>query len=101
MPTQKQRNFDKASIVKSRELQELIDTLNNTTVGNLQSQIDLINRKIDAIAGLFSILFNTNGTLSSEAYTTHTHNYEDETIADTADGTGTSTTTTKTTTGVV
>ena len=64
------------------------------------SDISLINTKIDTLATIFSIVFNADGTLNSEAYTAHTHDYVDSTIADTADGTGTQTDKTKTTTGV-
>lgn len=117
-----------AASVKIRELQVLIDTLNNTTVGSLNediaanataiaanttnitanttaitantSAIALINAKLTAIAGLFGLVFDINGALTSNSYTSHTHTYEDATIADTADGTGTVTITAKNTQGV-
>lgn len=164
------RNVGSSAVVKARELQELIDVLNNTTVGSLSERIDenqsgintlstslqnilqsvstntsaidtlatslqavsnkadenetsidalstslqslsqqvsenasaiaLINSKIDAIASIFSVIFNTDGSLSSQGYTSHMHSYEDGTIADTVDGTGTQTDTTRTTQGV-
>ena len=80
---------------------------NDTDISNLSDRIDsndtdiaLINQKIDTIAAIFSIVFNSDGTLSSEEYSTHAHDYVDSTIADTEDGSGTQTDTTKTTAGV-
>ena len=79
----------------------------DTDIATLSGRIDsndtdiaLINEKINTIASLFSLLFNSDGSLSSEVYTSHVHEYIDSTIADTVDGTGTQTDTTKTTTGV-
>ncbi len=114
-------NLGAVAMGKAAYLQSLIDKLNSTTVGDLSARIDsndtdiatlsgridsndaditLINTKIDTIASLFSLVFNSDGTLSSEAYSSHKHDYIESTIADTADGTGTQTDTTKTTTGV-
>lgn len=116
-----QLNLGAAAMGKSAYLQSLIDKLNTTTVGDLSARIDandvdifningridsndvdiaLINKKINTIVSVLSIVFNTDGTLSSEAYSTHKHSYIDSTIADTADGTGAQTDTTKTTAGV-
>jgi len=87
-------------------LSDRIDS-NDTDISNLSDRIDsndtdiaLINQKIDTIAAIFSIVFNSDGTLSSEEYSTHAHDYVDSTIADTEDGSGTQTDTTKTTAGV-
>jgi len=114
-------NLGAVAMGKAAYLQSLIDKLNTTTVGYLSARIDandvdifnisgridsndvdiaLINAKINTIASIFSIVFNADGTLNSEAYSVHKHSYIDSTIADTADGTGTQTDTTKTTTGV-
>ena len=80
---------------------------NDIDIATLTARIDsndtditLINEKINTLASLFSLIFNSDGTLNSEAYTTHTHNYTNSTIQDTADGTGIQTDTTNTTTGV-
>jgi len=96
----KKKLLDKAAVVKTRELNALIDTLNNTTIGTINDDISMLNKKIDALSSVFGLVFNADGTLASEAYSTHTHKYEDDTIADTSDGTGETTTTTKTTQGV-
>lgn len=80
---------------------------NDIDIANISDRIDsnnadiaLINKKIDTVAAIFSIVFNSDGTLSSEEYSTHAHDYVDSTIADTEDGSGTQTDTTKTTAGV-
>lgn len=64
----------------------------------LKTEFNATKLKLDQIFALFSIVFNPDGTIDAENYTTHKHNYADATIADTADGTGTLTETTKTTT---
>ncbi len=101
------QNLSLAAIGRVNNVQALIDKLNNTTVGGINSRIDghgvllaLIHTKINTLASLFGIVFNADGTLNSEAYTTHTHSFIDSTITDTADGTGIKKDTTKTTTGV-
>ena len=129
MLQKKSNNLGAVALTKARELQSLIDILNNTTIGSLSEDttananaivainnnitvltnavninmnaISLLNAKIDSLATLFALGFDsTTGALTTEAYTTHAHNYNDTTIADTADGTGTETITTKTTEGV-
>jgi len=87
-------------------LSDRIDS-NDRDISSLSDRIDsndtsiaLINEKINTLASLFSLVFNDDGTLDSEDYTTHTHDYIDSTISDTTDGTGEQTDTTKTTTGV-
>ena len=128
MTSQKSNNLGAVALTKARELQALIDILNNTTVGSLNEDITAnanaiislnadvdtldgkvttntnaiasLNAKMNALATLFTLVFNQDGSMASEAYTTHTHDYEDATIADTADGTGVESSTTKTTAGV-
>lgn len=81
-----QNNLGSAAIVKAGYLQSLIEKINNTTVGDLNARIDsndselaLINKKIEALAALFSLVFNSDGTLNSEAYSSHKHGYTDST----------------------
>ncbi|MDT8337579.1 MAG: hypothetical protein RQ763_00125 [Sulfurimonas sp.] len=142
MNSKKSNNLGAVAITKARELEALIDILNNTTIGTLNEDIAanandiatlnegitananaivainesiatlntaitanaealaVIDAKIGALSTLFSLAFDVAGVLTTEAYTTHKHSYEDATIADTADGSGTETSTTKTTTGV-
>lgn len=71
-----------SNLAKTRNLQKLVDKLNNTTTGSLQNQIS-------AIASILGITFNADGTL--DTHIPHTHSYEDN------DGT---TTETKTTGGI-
>ena len=66
----------------------------------LSDKLDLVSNKLDVIASVLGVTFNVDGTLDAETYSTHTHGYNDETIADTDDGTGTSTDTARTTSGV-
>ena len=94
MGNRKSNKLSKIALSKSYTLQTLIDKLNNTTIGGivsdveansydistLQTRVDnndddiaLINAKIDAIASLFNIVFNEDGTIKSEDYSTHTH----------------------------
>ncbi|QDF29008.1 hypothetical protein [Halarcobacter anaerophilus] len=94
---------------KTKQLNALIQELRNTTIGSLNEdvnananaiiQIDealtIINAKIDSLSNLFGITYNTDGTIATESYTTHTHNYEDTTINDTVDGSGSETATQK------
>jgi len=56
-----------------------------------ESRLDVVENQIAAIASVLGITFNPDGTLATEAYTAHTHSYEDD------NGT---TTDTKTTAGV-
>ena len=121
MPTKKSNNLGAVALTKARELQALIDILNNTTVGSLSdditantnaitginntlvsinNSISLINTKVSTLTSIFSIMLNTDGSLMSEAYSSHTHAYEDGTINDTVDATGTQTDTTRNTQGV-
>ena len=93
--------------IKNRQLQELVDILNNTTVGSITQDIDniyntlgVISNQIAALGSVLNITFNPDGTLLNNGYTAHRHDYEDSTINDTADGTGTISTETKQTGGV-
>ena len=93
----------KIAYLRTKKLNDLIATLQNTTIGGLllrvenneddiitlDDRIDLLNTKMNSIASLFGITFNTDGTINTESYTPHTHGYTDSTIPDTADGTGT------------
>jgi len=72
----------------------------NASIQTLTDIDTLINSKIDSIALLFGIVFNTDGTISTQNYTAHTHSYSDVSIEDTADATGLTNTDTKTTQGV-
>ncbi len=87
---------------RTKRLDELIAKLQNTTIGtisgdidniklnidNLYSANDIINTKINSIASIFGVTFNTNGTLLDENYSQHTHTYTDKAITDTEDGSG-------------
>jgi len=98
------------AFVATRDLQALIDTLNNTTIGTLNTDIGniqlalnvntvaitLINTKINSIASIFGVTFNPDGTLLTETYSTHAHTYSDATI----DATGIVTNTSRNTLGV-
>jgi len=109
------------AMAKTSDLQSLIDTLNNTTVGglsndiaklttkvnsqdilinNLQDSLTLAQSKIDSISAIFNILFDSLGAITQESYSAHTHQYSDLTIGDTADGTGVASSTPKNTQGV-
>ncbi len=99
--------LSKLALSKSYILQNLINTLNNTTVGslsndigNIQTELTTLNTRIVNFASLFGVVFNPDGTITSEDYTTHKHNYKDKTINDTDDGTGVETDTTRETLGV-
>jgi hypothetical protein len=121
MLNKKSNNLGVVALTKAKELQVLIDTLNNTTVGSLSdnittnanaitginntlvsinNSINLINTKVSTLASIFSIMLNTDGSLLSEAYSSHTHAYLDGTINDTADATGSQTDTIRNTQGV-
>ncbi len=104
----------RVAFIKTKKLDKLIATLQNTTIGTINDDInnielninnlynanDIINTKINSIASLFGITFNTDGTVNLEAYTQHTHDYTDTTITDTEDGTGTEQSTDKQTSGI-
>ncbi len=79
----------RVAFIKAKKLDKLIDILQNTTIGTINDDINIIDTKINSIASLFGITFNTDGTIDTEAYTQHTHNYTDTTITDTEDGSGT------------
>ena len=51
------------------------DGNNNVLNNDTNDDISLINAKIDAIAALFEITFDTSGAITTEEYTSHTHNY--------------------------
>lgn len=67
----------KLALAKIREIQELIDELNNTTVGNLSNRLSIVEQnqislgqilnvnsvKLDTIATFLEIEFNSDGTL--------------------------------------
>ena len=88
MTKNKKDKLGTVGFAKTIELQNLINTLNNTTVGNL-------NAEITALKNRCTLLESQVLALQS-----HTHTYEDTTIADTADGSGAASSTTKTTGGV-
>jgi hypothetical protein len=75
-------------------------TANTANIATNTDSIAALTVKLDNVANLFGITFNSDGTIATESYTGHTHDYVDSTIEDTADGTGTQTDTTKTTAGV-
>jgi len=106
MPKRKQLQ---AAINRSSELSGSFNPsnaniLDNTTASFTQDLLHEIHNnkaKVDAIANLLGIAFNTDGSINTENYTVHTHSYTDDTISDTADGSGTTTTTSKTTGAVI
>lgn len=65
-------------------------------ISNNTEAINLLNARVNSIANLFGITFDSNGAIVSENYTSHTHSYEDDTI----NGTGVVSTETKSTSGV-
>lgn len=133
--SKKNANLGAVALTRTRDLQALIDTLNNTTVGSLANDmaanataiatlnehltlrdsdisenttaiainstaITLLSTKLSSLCTLFGVVFDESGNVVAQEYSTHTHDYADATIADTADGTGVESSTTKTTTGV-
>jgi hypothetical protein len=98
MAKDKSSKLSKLALSKSYNIQALIDKLNNTTAGDLSDRIDgndydienlqtnltsintninLINTKINNFANLFGITFNADGTIDTENYLTHKHDYID------------------------
>jgi hypothetical protein len=73
---------------QNSRLKKEVTELKSTDIGKL-------NAKISAISSVFGITFNEDGTLNTESYSSHKHNYEDSTITDTPDGSGTLQTSTK------
>ena len=77
----------KRAMIKARRLSALITKLQNTDIGTIHNDITNINNNINnlyaadqvihnqiaAISSVLGISFNPDGTLLSEAYTTHTH----------------------------
>jgi hypothetical protein len=77
----------KKAYAKTQYLNNLIQILQNTTIGTINTDINNINNNIDnlyaadqvihnklnAISSIFDITFNPDGTLLSESYSTHTH----------------------------
>lgn len=72
-----------------------VKRLEKTTVGALVSDVEDLKNELSSLTDEFEAL---KQKLSN--YENHTHEYQDETISDTQDGTGTSTTESKNTTGV-
>ncbi len=90
----KNKKFGKIAIAKANRTEESlggdaealsdqVDT-NKANITLIQSSLvsigeDIIetNNKLDAIASLFGITFNADGTLANEIYTSHTHSYDD------------------------
>ena len=64
---------------------------NTTAINLLSTAVTKVNNKMDALAGVLGVTFNADGTLNTEIYSTHAHDYDDD------NGT---TVVTKTTTGV-
>lgn len=77
-----------------------LDSLTSTYITNLENTIALLETKLANLSSVFGVSFDAAGAVTSETYSTHTHDFVDTTIADTADGTGVSTDTTKITQGV-
>lgn len=72
----KQMKIGSSAIVKARELQSRIDTLNSATIETLQEDlvvaletIATLEKKLNSIASLMSVEFNEDATISSESYT--------------------------------
>jgi hypothetical protein len=80
-------------------VESAISNLEGRVTSNEDDKLIAMN-KLNAIATVLGITFNSDGTLNTEAYSSHTHSYEDSTINDTADGTGTETVTVKSSSGV-
>ena len=72
----------------------------NSDLAAANVKINKLQAKIDAISNLFTISYNSDGSINTESYTAHTHSYKDKTIEDTADGSGATTDTSRTTGGV-
>jgi len=87
--------YDKAEIAM-----EVLGVSTNTVNHRLVLDESILNNKLNAIANLFGVTFNGDGTINTESYNGHTHEYADATINDTADGSGTQTNTTRETQGV-
>ena len=79
---------------------EVLGVTTNTVDHRLVLDASVLSNKLDAIAGLFGVVFNVDGTINTESYSSHSHSYLDATINDTTDGTGTSTDTARETNGV-
>ncbi len=62
------------------------DGNNNVLDNGTNDELVLINAKIDAMAVLFGITFDIDGSIITENYTTHTHDYDNNGIADVTDG---------------
>jgi len=76
--------------VSANNTNDRLDTL-ETDTGTINTELAILNNKMDAIAIALEVTFNPDGTLDTEAYTAHTHTYVDD------NGT---TTTNKTTQGI-
>ncbi len=72
---------------KARQLDSLIAELQSTTIGTLNEDVNantqninniyntlaFMQTQIQSISNLFGITYNTDGTILTEDYTTHTH----------------------------
>lgn len=79
------------ALLRLAQLNELIKTLENTTVGQLQSEVQTqqetmeslqseitkMNKKLDVLINLFGVSFDESFTLIDESYSTHTHKVDD------------------------
>lgn len=111
---QKDDRSGQIALKKARVLNKLIEKLQNTTIGSLQDDVSsntneinniyntltFMENQISAISSVLGITYNPDGTMISEQYSNHAHDYEDTIIPDTADGSGVEQTTEKETSGV-
>jgi chromosome segregation ATPase len=65
-----------ATLIKQRELQTLIDTLNKTTVGSLNNEINSLKNEVNTLKNTLNTLVNhnhtyidDNGTITTEKTT--------------------------------
>ncbi len=72
-------------------------TANTNSIASNTNSIATLGAQLAAVATLFAITFNSNNTINTEKYTTHTHSYTDDTI----DSLGTTTSTNKVTGSVI
>ena len=81
MRANKKEKLGTVGFAKTIELQNLINTLNNTTVGNL-------NAEITALKNRCTYLENSMTTLQSQVDTllNHTHTYDDDGVTKTTSG---------------
>ena len=76
------------------------DGNNNVVDEQIVDDVALLQSQVLSLVTLLNSTFNGLGNIDVDGYSSHTHDYNDGTIADTDDGTGTQTDTNRTTGGV-